>query len=74
MRQFAYIGDGDTVAFGLSFPHGVPVRVDDSDPVRLRKLVGNRFFAEIIDGVEILDAVAPSAVKRGPGRPRKDRQ
>ena len=72
MRQFAYIGEGDTVAYGLPFPHGVPVAVDDvAWPVVARKLAGNRFFSEIIEGVEIVEA--PVEAKRGPGRPRKVR-
>lgn len=68
MRHFAYIGEGDTVAYGLSFPHGVPVAVDDvAWPVVVRKLAGNPFFAEIIEGVEIIG----TPEKRKPGRPRK---
>ena len=70
MRRFTYVGEGNCVAYGLHFPRGVPVTVDDSDPVRLRKIAANQFFAEVLDGVEVLDA----PVKRGPGRPRKDRQ
>ena len=71
MRQFVYIGEGDTVAYGLSFPHGVPVSVDDvAWPMVAHKLTSNRFFAEVIEGVEL---VAPVEAKRGPGRPRKVR-
>lgn len=68
MRQFAYIGDHESVApFGIHFPRGVAVFVDD--PFVLKKLEGNSHFVERVGDVEIAPEIAP---KRR-GRPPKAR-
>lgn len=63
MRTFVYTGEEGTEAFGLSFPFNVPVEVTDAHAIK--KLSNNRFFTEVVDGVEIIDA----PVRRG--RPPK---
>lgn len=66
--QFAFIGEEqETTAFGLRFPRGVGVEV--TDPHAVRKLTNSRFFASVVDGVEVLEPVEP---KRR-GRPPKAR-
>lgn len=55
MRQFAYLGDRDTVTqWGIVFPHGVAVSV--SDAAAVAKLAGNPDFSETVGGVELLPA------------------
>ena len=67
MAQFAYIGDeAGAFAFGRWFPAGVTVEVPDSDAHACRKLRHSHHFAEVFDGVEVIDA----APKRR-GRPPK---
>jgi hypothetical protein len=66
MRVFVYMGEEGTEAFGLRFPFNEPVEVTDAHAIK--KLSGNRFFTEVVDGVEI----ASEPAKRKPGRPRKD--
>lgn len=56
-RQFAYLGDRDTVTmWGIDFPRGVAVSVSDA-PV-IAKLAGNPDFSETVGGVEVLPASA----------------
>lgn len=64
MRTFVYTGEEGTEAFGLRFPFNVPVQVEDEHAIR--KLSGNRFFTELVDGVEILDAEPPKRRGRPP--------
>lgn len=66
MRVFVYTGEEGTEAFGLRFPFNEPVEVND--PHAIRKLSGNRFFTEVVDGAEITS----ETTKRKPGSPRKD--
>ena len=56
MRTFVYTGEEGTEAFGLSFSFNVPVEVTEEHAIR--KLSNNRFFTEVVDGVEIIDAPA----------------
>lgn len=64
MRTFVYTGEEGTEAFGLRFPFNEPVQVEDEHAIR--KLSGNRFFTELVDGVEILDADPPKRRGRPP--------
>lgn len=67
MAQFTYIGEEyGTDAYGLLFPAGVAVEVTQAHAIN--KLRANRFFAEVFDGVEVIDA-APEPKRRG--RPPK---
>lgn len=53
MATFAYIGDeAETDAFGLRFPRGDHVEVNDEHAIR--KLRGNAQFSEVVEGVEVL--------------------
>jgi hypothetical protein len=66
MASFTFIGDElETVAFGLRFPRGEAVEVTDAHAVK--KLTNNQYFAQVFQGVEVLEAEPPK--KRG--RPRK---
>lgn len=65
--KFTYVGEEqETDAFGLRFPAGVPVDVEDEHAVK--KLRGNAQFVEVFDGVEV---VFDPPKRRG--RPPKDR-
>lgn len=65
MAQFTYIGDEqETGAFGLLFPAGVPVEVTNEHAIK--KLRGNPYFCESIDGVEVV-----AATPKRRGRPPK---
>jgi hypothetical protein len=67
LAQFTYIGDElGTDAYGLLFPAGVAVEV--TQPHAINKLRGNRFFAEVFEGVEVIEAT-PTPKRRG--RPPK---
>lgn len=71
MPQFTYIGEEQgTDAFGLLFPAGVAVEVSDAHAIK--KLRGNRYFVEVFDGVQVVDAPQQEAPKRR-GRPPKAR-
>ena len=71
MPKFAFIGDEqETQGFGLVFPRGVGVEVTDAHATR--KLTHNQYFAQVCDGVEVLDPVATDEPKRR-GRPPKAR-
>lgn len=69
MAQFTYVGEGPgTDAFGQLFPADVPVEVTDAHVIN--KLRGNQYFAEVFDGVEVVDAL-PEFVHKKRGRPPK---
>lgn len=65
-RTFVYTGEEGTEAFGLRFPFNEPVIVENEHAIR--KLSGNRFFVEVVDGVEIVD---PIVQPKRRGRPPK---
>ena len=69
MPQFAYIGDeAGAFAFGRWFPAGAAVEVPESDAHAVKKMRHSHHFAELFDGVEVLDSQT-EAKRRG--RPPK---
>lgn len=68
--RIAYIGDKEeTRVFGLVFPRGVGVEVEDEKAAS--KLSRNPDFAQEFEGVQVLEPVQEPARKRG--RPPKSK-
>ena len=73
---FAFVGGpecgdvAEVTAYGLRFPKGAPVLVNDERAIR--KLRGNQFFAEVPwDDGEPGDVPAPKPEVKRRGRPRR---
>lgn len=71
MAVFTYIGDeAGAFAFGRWFPADVPVTVPDDDVHACRKMRHSHHFAELFDGVEVVEA---EIQQKRRGRPPKER-
>lgn len=69
MPTFAYIGDEvGAFAFGRWFPAGAAVDVPESDELACRKMRHSHHFAEVFEGVEVVE---PVEVQKRRGRPPK---
>jgi len=65
MALFSYIGDEERAeAFGLWFVRGASVEVTDAHAIR--KLQHSYLFAEVFDGVEVVEAEQPKRRGRPP--------
>lgn len=75
MRCFSYLGDHPEVTmYGVTFRAGEPTDCGHIDPALQARLAYNNHFAEIIDGVEVLEALVPQVPTTEPkrrGRPPK---